>query len=152
KDSASTGAVVTSFSGNNTTVTDQALKLRQSTTDALGRLTKVIEDPQNPSNPNGLNYVTTYSYDELGNLRAVNQGMQTRTFTYDSLCRLLSAGNPEQVGLTTYTYDAASNVKTRKDPNGVTTTYKTYDALNRLTDRTYSDGTPEVTYIYDSAT
>ena len=37
--------VTTSYSGNTVTATDQARKDRQSTTDALGRLTQVIEDP-----------------------------------------------------------------------------------------------------------
>jgi hypothetical protein len=40
-----TGVVQTSYSGNQITVTDQAGKSRQSTTDGLGRLTQVIEDP-----------------------------------------------------------------------------------------------------------
>ncbi len=52
----STGTVQTSYSGNQTTVTDQAGKVRRSTTDALGRLVQVVEDP------NWLAYLTTYSY------------------------------------------------------------------------------------------
>ncbi|MGH9655852.1 MAG: RHS repeat domain-containing protein [Bryobacteraceae bacterium] len=38
----------------------------------------------------------------------------------------------------------------RTDARGVTTTYA-YDALNRLTGKSYSDGTPTVTYAYDTA-
>ena len=37
--------ITTSYSGNITTVTDEAGKKRQSTTDGLGRLTQVVEDP-----------------------------------------------------------------------------------------------------------
>src|SRR5579872_5484084 len=49
------------------------------------------------SNP----YVTLYTYDVLGNLLSVNQkgdgsqAARVRTFTYDSLSRLLTATNPE---------------------------------------------------------
>ena len=78
-------------------------------------------------------------------------------FTYDSLSRLKTAKNPEQVNTssqmveTTYDYDAAyanSNLPQKTDARGITTTY-TYDALNRVTSRTYSDSTPAVAYKYD---
>ena len=59
----------TCYVRNRTTVTDPAGKVKQTTADALGRLTQVIEDPQTsdcpqtiPNHPGGLNYVTTYSY------------------------------------------------------------------------------------------
>ncbi|MDQ1639477.1 MAG: hypothetical protein QOF62_2816, partial [Pyrinomonadaceae bacterium] len=64
--------VTTSYSGNTVTVTDQSGKARKSVTDALGRLTQVYEDP------NGLNYLTSYTYDVLGNLRRIDQGSQQR--------------------------------------------------------------------------
>jgi len=51
----SSGTVQTSYSGNQTTVTDQAGKVRRSTTDALGRLVQVVEDP------NWLAYLTRSS-------------------------------------------------------------------------------------------
>ena len=137
--------VLTSYSGNTTTVTDQAGKSRQSITDAAGRLTRVIEDPF------GLAYQTNYLYDALNNLTDVFQGSQHRVFVYDSLSRLRSASNPEQTGSTTYSYDANSNLFTKADPRGITTTF-TYDALNRVKTRTYQNdlsGTPPVTYNYD---
>src|SRR5262249_37265412 len=65
--------------------------------------------PSLSSNP----YVTVYAYDTLGNLLRVDQKgsartdstqWRTRTFTYDSLSRLLTATNPES-GTITYTYD-----------------------------------------------
>jgi YD repeat-containing protein len=70
-----------------------------------------------------------------------------RSFTYDSLSRLISATNPES-GTVSYTYDAVGNLATRKDARGITTSY-TYDALNRLTGTSYTDGTPAVAYTYD---
>jgi RHS repeat-associated protein len=137
-----TGSVGTSYVANTVTVTDQASKQLKSVTDALGRVVQVYEDPS------GLNYLTSYDYDVLGNLRHVYQGAQTRTFNYDSLSRLRSAVNPES-GTILYTYDDAGNLLTRTDARGVVSTY-TYDAFNRPTTRSYSDATPTVTYGYDA--
>jgi YD repeat-containing protein len=81
--------VNTQYSGNQVTVIDQAGKRRRSETDALGRLTKVIEAP------GGVGYETNYEYDTLNNLRKVKQGPQERIFAYDSMSRLTSATNPE---------------------------------------------------------
>lgn len=142
---ASTGAVVTQYNGNTVTVIDQAGKQRRSVTDALGRLTSVIEDP------NSLNYQTGYLYDVLGNLRQVQQGQQTRTFTYNSLSRLTSSQNPES-GTLSYQYDANGNLAQRIDARGVTAIYA-YDALNRVTSRSYTNDpqqTPAVSYKYDT--
>jgi RHS repeat-associated protein len=145
--------VDTTYRVNSVTVTDQALRKRSSVTDALGRLKSVTEDP------NGLNYQTAYTYDVLGNLLTVQQGVQTRTFVYDSLSRLTSATNPEacnQQGAqctpvaTTYRYDGNGNLTQKIDPRAVTTTSE-YDRLNRITKRSYSDGTPTVNYTYDTA-
>jgi RHS repeat-associated protein len=136
--------VTTSYSSNTVTVTDQAGKTRKSVTDALGRLTAVYEDPA------GLNYQTSYSYDVLDNLTSVSQGVQTRTFVYDSVKRLTSATNPES-GAVTYGYDANGNLTTRIDARSITTTLA-YDALNRVTSKSYNDSpqTPIVSYFYDS--
>ena len=143
--------VDTAYSGNQATVTDQAVKKRRSETDALGRLIKITEDPGN------LNYETYYSYDALGNLRQVTQGAQTRTFVYDSLSRLISATNPES-GTMTYAYDSNGNLIEKTDPRGVKTTMS-YDALNRVRSKVYSgtttegttvaNATPPVNYFYD---
>lgn len=164
--------VFTSYSGNTTTVTDQAGKSRKSVVDALGRLTAVFEDPV------GANYETDYQYDVLGNLIRVDQKggdsnsahWRTRTFAYNSLSQLLCAANPEiaivtcpnpdtgayTTGTIRYGYDNVGNVvsKTAPKPNQtasatVATTYS-YDALNRLTQKSYNDGsTPAVKYGYD---
>ncbi len=140
---ADNAVAASSYTGNQTTLTDQAGKVKQLTYDALGRLTKVVEDPA------GLNYSTAYSYDAQNNLTLVVQGAQQRGFTYDSRSNLLSAQNPESGGAW-YTYDAAGNLLTRTDARNATTTY-TYDALNRLTGKTYPAGTPAVAYTYDPA-
>ena len=146
--SAPPGDVFTSYSGNCTTVTDEAGKSRKSCSDGLGRLTGVWEDPA------GLNYETDYGYDALGNLLTVNQigdnsEPRGRSFTYDSLSRLLRAVNPES-GTITYAYDPNGNLVTKVDARNVST-IMAYDALNRLTAKTYSDGTPPVTFYYDTA-
>ena len=141
----------TSYSGQCTTVTDEAGKSRKSCTDALGRLAQVFEDPT------GLNYETDYRYDTLGNLtRADQKGSaptdssqwRTRTFTYDALSRLLTANNPES-GTVTYTYDANGNVNTKQDARNITITYG-YDVLNRLTSKSYSNGDGSISYTYDA--
>jgi RHS repeat-associated protein len=135
--------VTTSYNGNTVTVTDQAGKARKSVTDALGRLSQVYEDP------NGVNYLTSYAYDALDNLATVTQDTQpSRSFIYNSLKRLTSGTNPES-GTINYTYDNNGNLTQKTDARPVTTNY-VYDALNRPTSRTYSDGTPAVTYTYDS--
>ena len=137
--------VFTTYAGNTTTVTDQAGISRKSQTDGLGRLTNVWE------NPAGLNYETTYTYDNLDNLLSVTQGSShTRNFSFDSLKRLTSSTNPES-GAVTYTYDADSNLVTKTDARAFTITYA-YDTLNRMTGRTYSNGDPAVGYAYDQST
>jgi len=155
--------VDTVYSGNQTTVTDQAGKKRRSETDAFGRLIKVIEDP------GGLNYATIYLYDPLDNLRKVTQGSQSRWFGYDSLSRLIRVKNPEQNtngSLPAYTdpvtggsgwsmaysYDANGNLVSNTDPRNITTNY-VYDALNRNTSVDYSNTTalnPDITRVYDN--
>jgi RHS repeat-associated protein len=136
--------LTTSYSGNTVTVSDQAGKSRKRVTDALGRTTSVYEDP------NGLNYLTICTYDVLDNLTTVSQGVQTRTFVYDSLKRLISATNPES-GTVTYGYDNNGNQASRVDARNITTTL-TYDVLNRIVSKSYNDNpqTPTVNYFYDS--
>ncbi len=120
-------------------------------------------------------FVTLYSYDALGNLLNVTQKgdpsvttsaqWRVRTFTYDSLSRLLTATNPES-GTITYSYDANGNVsqKTSPAPNQTGAATQTisycYDKLNRVTFKansaqTCSNGAPPpntatVSYGYDS--
>src|SRR5579859_6561934 len=116
-------------------------------------------------------YVTLYQYDALGNLLRVDQKgtapndstqWRTRTFTYDSLSRLLTANNPES-GTITYSYDLDGNLlqKTSPAPNQTGTATQTvsycYDELHRVFGKGYGAqscplSTPVVTYAYDSGT
>jgi len=145
----SNGKAEESEDSNTTTTIDESGKKRRTIVDAFGRLVRV--DEPNSSNELGdvtsPNQATEYTFDTLGNLTQILQGGQTRTFTYSSLSRLLSATNPES-GTFQHTYDANGNLLTKTDARGVSTTF-TYDALNRVTFRNYSDSTPDVTYVYD---
>lgn len=136
--------VATSYSGNTVTVTDQGGKAKKNVTDALGRLSLVYEDPA------GSNYQTSYAYDVLDDLISVSQGVQTRSFVYDSLKRLTSATNPES-GIASYDYDGNSNLLHITDARNITTTFA-YDALNRLTSKSYNDNPQSATvnFYYDS--
>lgn len=172
--SASNGAVTTTYSANQVTVTDQAGKTRRSITDGLGRMTRVDEADStgslgtvaSPTQP------TSYVYDVLDDLVKVTQGGQSRYFAYDSLKRLLRARNPEQdintnlsPALTDpvtnnsqwcvkYDYDLDSNLSQKTDTRNITTNYN-YDFLNRITSRAYTNdpqSTPAVNYFYDGQT
>lgn len=111
--------------------------------------------------------VTLYSYDPLNNLVSVQQqggassaSWRNRTFTYDSLSRLMCAANPEvqavtcpssasgtlPFGAVTYSYDANGNLSSMVMPKAdlttgtsVTTHNYTYDVMNRLTQETHLD-------------
>jgi RHS repeat-associated protein len=82
-----------------------------------------------------------------------------RSFTYDLLQRLKTAGNPES-GTTSYPlYDSDGNLQTKIDANG-TTTSMNYDELDRLTLKSYQPSatppssyaaTPTATYTYGGA-
>jgi RHS repeat-associated protein len=139
-----------------TTIEDQADKVRRKVTDARGNLIRVDE----PTDSGGLgtvaspNQSTAYTYDLLNNLTSVTQGSQTRTYSYSSLSRLLSAVNPES-GSISYTYDNNGNLATRTDARNVVTTYA-YDRLDRVITKTYSGetdyATPTASYFYDNLT
>jgi RHS repeat-associated protein len=152
----STGKVQTDIDADKTLVTDQAGKQRLSRSNGLGQLTTVWEVKDADADTEAVTFgtsslnalKTSYQYDTLNNLKQVNQGQQTRTFTYSSLSRLLTANNPES-GLISYQYDNNGNLTTKIDARSISTTYN-YDVLNRVTFRDYSDATPDVTYTYDA--
>lgn len=130
----------------------------QQVTDGAGRLVSVVEPTS---------FETDYSYDALGNLLNVNQhgaGTDTprvRSFSYDTLSRLITSTNPEtgQMCYGTWSggncvngYDANGNIQYKTDARGVQTHY-TYDALNRLTGKYYSNdpsSTTNTCYQYDT--
>jgi len=103
-------------------VKDQSGKQRISETNALGQLTDVFEVTAEDSNTVAVSfpgssithaYQTSYQYDTLSNLVQVNQGVQTRNFSYSSLSRLLSATNPES-GTISYTVSFRQSGVTRR--------------------------------------
>jgi YD repeat-containing protein len=132
----------------------------QQYSNALGQLIITVEPNSN---------FTYYGYDGLGNLSSVRQTVNAgdspriRTFTYDSLSRLLWSKNPETgvvcyghgdgtiAGCNSDGYDSNGNLLYKTDARGVTTSF-TYDALNRLLSKTASDSTPSTCYVYDTAT
>jgi len=169
--STSDNSIVTnSYVGNQVTVMDQAGKKRRSVLDVLGRLARLDEPDGNgnldvsgsPVQP------TNYTYDALGNLRRVQQGVQQRFYMFDSLSRMIRAKNPEQAAVpaisnitdpvssnsqwsVAYGYDANGNLTSRIDARNITTTYG-HDKLNRNTTVRYSDGvTKDIDRHYDGA-
>jgi YD repeat-containing protein len=128
----------------------------QRTSDAFGRLTKVME-------PNGASQSpsmeTDYAYDLLNNLLSVQQwggpvnssGARARSFSYNPLSQLLWSTNPE-TGTIGYTYDANGNVSSKTDARSIST-YYVYDNINRLFQKNYSSnaGDPSACMQYDIA-
>jgi YD repeat-containing protein len=157
-----TGSLGWSYSGNSVDSWDENRLHTRRQADLAGRITDVWEDSS------GLNLHTQYLYDVLNNLTHVYQAgtgsdnPRTRTFTYDSLSRLLTANNPE-TGTVCYGtwsgasciggYDPNGNVITKTDARGVVTNYA-YDGLNRLYAKTYTNapaGTLSSCYQFDTA-
>jgi YD repeat-containing protein len=153
----------TCYTDNTALSQDPASVWGKSTTDALGRLTQVVEDASGTcqsTTHGGTDVTTTYVYDGRNNLKTVTQGGWDRAFTYDELSRLKSATSPEtglstaegdpqnQNGTISYEYDPQGNLSKRTDPRTLVTTIS-YDLLNRPVTKTYSGGTPLVFYCYD---
>ena len=144
-------SVTNGIVGNPMTSVDEVSNSTQLVSDALGRLTQVTQ-------PGAL--TTTYTYDLLNNLTSVQQqGLaydtpRSRSFTYDSLSRLLCASNPENSsnpcpatvpiaipsGFVSYSYDPNGNMVSKTDSRGVSVDYF-YDSLNRLSSKSYSGAT-----------
>jgi YD repeat-containing protein len=155
----------TVLSGSWADVTDEAGHHSQRVSDSFGRLIKV-EEPDPKSGVLALE--TDYVYDALNNLTSVKQRgtssdiPRSRSFTYDSLSRLLTAANPES-GTTCYGqwsggnctngYDGNGNLAYKTDARGVVTSYS-YDVLNRMLSKTYTNdsaGSPWPCYQYDGS-
>src|SRR3984893_3100108 len=152
--STSTGTVTTAYDANFTTVTDQIGKVRRSKMNGLGQLERVDEPDVNNSlgTTDTPAQATSYTYDAPGNVVTVNQGAQTRTFSYSSLSRLSFATNPES-GTVSYLYDDNGNLTRKTDARPIYIDYA-YDALNRNITVNYSDTTvnPDITRVYDNLT
>jgi YD repeat-containing protein len=136
----------------------------QRCSNGLGLLMSVLE-------PNGASSSSTmetdYTYDVLNNLLSATQcgatcpgtNARVRSFTYDSLSRLLTSSNPE-TGTVCYGlwsgatcmngYDGDGNLQHKTDARGVITSYA-YDQLNRVISKSYSNDpsqTPFTYYLY----
>lgn len=145
------------YSGNATTVADEASKQRKTIFDGLGRIAQVWEPDsggsltletdylyaQNFSAGSGPSVTTYQSIVHQKGGSSSSADWRTRTFTYDMLGRELASATPE-ADTTTYTYPTGSGscvgilalICTRTDANSTSSTYS-YDALNRLTGKTY---------------
>jgi YD repeat-containing protein len=155
--------LLSTYSGTTTHSWDETQREWTHVTDALNRLTEVLE----PDSSGSDTVATQYQYDSLGNLTRVDQwggpigsaGDRVRTFTYDSLSQLLTSYNPE-AGTTCYGtgnsssctpgYDLDGNLLVQTDARGISTNFSV-DSLNRVTSRSYSDGTASACFIYDNA-
>jgi YD repeat-containing protein len=100
---------------------------------------------------------TSYAYTTMGFLKTrTNPLLKVTTYDYDVFGKKIKETDP--LGrFFTYTYDVAYNLSTIVDANAnaaanpaLGTTTLAYDKLHRLTGKTYSDGTPAVTYTYDT--
>jgi RHS repeat-associated protein len=108
----------------------------------------------NDGHPPTLNtpFITVYNYDPLNDLLSIAQGVQSRSYVYDSLGRPTSVTTPE-AGNVAYTYYDYGKVNTRSDARGEVTTYG-FDGLHRLSTISYSTvsgvaATPGVNFTYD---
>lgn len=155
----------------------RAGKSRTLMTDGLGRLVGVIENPGAACQAAGsdgivsncpLNYKTTYAYDALDSLVAVNQSGLTRSFLYDSLKRLSCANNLENSTPSapptqpcsdnnkypvSYAYDRNGNLLAKTDNRGDSMSYA-YDQLNRVKTKIYFNkaiNVQQTSYSYDDA-
>jgi RHS repeat-associated protein len=139
------------FPGQTQRVVDPWQRERWGRFDVDGRLVEIIEP-----NPNGNGSVSTgglitkYTYDTLGNVIEINQGVQRRLFNYDSLGRLThqkvaeadatldDGGNRVTNGTgswsSVYTYDLRSNLASRTDARGAKTNFSYIDPNTNQTD------------------
>ncbi|HEV7642756.1 MAG TPA: RHS repeat-associated core domain-containing protein [Pyrinomonadaceae bacterium] len=147
-----------SLPGNTVRMVDPWGRERWARYDQAGKMVEVVEP-----NPNGNGTVsnsgslaTKYTYNTLGKVTEIEQGVQHRYFKYDSLLRLTHQKHAEQtatlndagayVGSASsnahwseaYTYDNRSNVTQKTDARGVRANYVytnslgAPDPLNRL--------------------
>ena len=126
--------------GNLTSVTDPNNHTWSYTYDADNRLTKVTAPDLS---------TTTFAYDQVGNLTSRTDANGNATlYAYDAANRLITI--TDALNRTwTLGYDADSNLISVTAPSGGVTHYM-YDALGHRISTTYSDGTPSVSWSYDT--
>ncbi|MBI9113670.1 RHS repeat-associated core domain-containing protein [Sanguibacter suaedae] len=122
----------------------------ESTTDALGRLTRFTYDARGnrTSVTDPLGRVSTATYDELNNMTSMtNAAGESRTMAYDDRGNLVSSTAPDGA-TTTFTLNADGTVATSTDPLGRVTAF-TYDSTGFTASITGPDGSVVLTQ-YDS--
>ena len=87
----------------------------------------------------------SYSYDSVGNLAQMIDGVGTEAYTYNADNELLSASRGTGDAFS-YAYDATGNITSRTYPDGTIATYG-YDADNHLT--SLSSNSQTTSYAYD---
>lgn len=144
------GVTSNTYSGNVTTTTDANGKVKSFTKDGLGRLTQVTE------NLSGSAYNTYYEWGALDTLTKITDALgNIRNFTYDGegkrlMAEDLHANGDATFGVYGYSYDTAGNLIQKTTPNGHAVVYA-YDDVNRvLTEKLSTDGSPRITYTYDT--
>jgi RHS repeat-associated protein len=116
--------------------------------------------------------IDSYSYDSLGQLTQINDGLNGNTdFAYDSFNRLVQVTDANQgvtqyaytaqgdliqkvspdTGTTDYQYDSVGNVIQENNANNVSVDYS-YDALNRVTEIDYQGDELDTILSYDQGT
>lgn len=122
--------------------------------DHLNRLhTAVSPSVTNPAIPA---YDLTYDYDQLGNIDAITDAINSRTLDYDSGSNLYPHEQPHAVttitggtGPQTFGYDINGNMRTRQDETGNYT--QEFDAENRLVKVTDNDTGDITEFVYDAS-
>ena len=84
----------------------------------------------------GYNTTYTYTYDANGNIKTVNDGSYTTTYTYDSQNQLIREDNQAAGKSWTWSYDAGGNITSKKE--------------YAYTTGTLGAETGTATYVYDS--
>jgi YD repeat-containing protein len=93
---------------------------------------------------------TSFTYDDAGNRTSQinNLASITTTYTYNNLDQLTAVNLPNTTQDLSYTYDARGNMLTEAVTGGATTTY-TWDARDRMTSVT-APGL-SASYLYDAS-
>ncbi|WP_369253858.1 RHS repeat-associated core domain-containing protein [Streptomyces sp. R35] len=138
--------------GNTTTSAYDAVGNVVKTADARGKATSYAYDDLDQltkvTAPDA--GTTDLAYDALGNMTSrVDANQHTTTYAYDETGRLTKVTDPLNRS-TSYAYDADGNRTTVTNARGQTIT-NAFDARDLPTKVTFSDGTPTVSYTYDTA-
>ncbi len=130
--------------GNLTSTVDGLNRVTTQTYDTLDRLRRITQPPPAAMQPNPVIQLELNGRDDL--TRVIDPRNLATDYAVSGLSTVTSQTSPD-TGVTTRTFDAAGNALTSKDARNRTTTY-TYDVLHRLTKAAYGDGSSS-TYVYD---